>query len=104
MANWTEQITPEMLPGQHQHLLSIIGMEALLALCTSLGGTYYYIPKMDAIIKSARDKLIRAEFNGYNVKELALKYELSTVQIYTIIKESDVLPGQFSFFDEPLSV
>ena len=100
MGNWTEEITPDMLPKQHRILVEIIGLEATLALSKGLGGVDYYIPKMDGVMRNARDKLIRRDYNGRNVKELALKYELSAVQIYTIIKESDVLPGQCSFFDD----
>ena len=94
MGNWTEEITPDMLPIQHRRLLDVIGMEAMLTLCKGLGGTYLYVPKFDAVIRNTRDKLIRKEYNGYNVKELALKYELSSVRIHSILKESDILPGQ----------
>lgn len=98
MSKWTEQLTQDMLPAQHQQLMSIIGIDAMMALCKSLGGTYYYIPKLDVILRNARNKLMQSEFNGGNVKELALKYELSTVQVYAIVSKADALPGQCSFF------
>ncbi len=99
MEKWTEQITPDMLPGQHRRLVELIGLDATLALCRGLGGVNYYIPKMDEVMRIARDKLIRKEYNRYNVKELALKYDLSVVSIYTIIKEAGIIPGQYTFDD-----
>ncbi len=87
MAKWIDQLTPDMLPEQHQTLIDIIGVEATLALCKGLGGESYYIPKLDGALRNARDKLIKEEYDGSNIKELARKYELTTVRIYTILKQ-----------------
>ena len=45
----------------------------------------YNIPKWESIRRNARDREIRALFNGGNYKALALQFDLSERQIYKII-------------------
>lgn len=47
--------------------------------------TYDDIPKWESIRRNARDREIRALFNGGNYKALALQFDLSERQIYKII-------------------
>ena len=54
----------------------------LARLCS---GQYLYIPKWESIRRNARDREIRALFNGGNYKALALQFDLSERQIYKII-------------------
>lgn len=44
-----------------------------------------YIPKEDNITRPIRNAMMKDEFTGSNVKELAKKYQLSEVQIRSII-------------------
>lgn len=64
-----------------------------------VGGTYCYIPKPDYLIRQARNSSIRREYNGYNVKDLANKYHMSTVSIYRILKVAAPVDGQISLFE-----
>lgn len=52
-------------------------------------GLNVYIPKgqYSAVMNTARNNLIRKEFNGANHTELAMKYGVSLQWIYKIVKE-----------------
>ena len=50
-----------------------------------------------ALRKALRDKRIQKEYNGYNAKELAQKYELSVNWVLNICKDNP-LPEQQSLF------
>lgn len=51
-------------------------------------GLNIYIPRgqYSAIVNTARNNLIRKEFNGTNYAELSMKYGLSLQWIYKIVK------------------
>lgn len=75
--------------------------EAVGCLADDWGGQTIYLPK-DLIGRlSTRNKQIFREFNGDNQPELALKYNLSTQQIYSILKVQQELrkPKQASLLD-----
>ena len=50
----------------------------------------------------ARNRRVKKEYNGYNLKELAEKYNLTTVQIRNILKDEPMI-GQMSIFDMEMS-
>ena len=50
-----------------------------------LGGTSVYFPTEKMIYKDARDREIVSEYNGFNHKELATKYNMSESYIRAII-------------------
>jgi Mor family transcriptional regulator len=97
---WAQEVTIKDLPPQLRRLADVIGVDATIKCAQALGGTYHYIPKLDALIRDLRDARIREEWNYKNVKELALKYDLSVVQIYAILKGKAALPGQGNMFEE----
>ena len=61
-------------------------------------GDELYFPKTENIIAPARNRRIKKEWNGYNSKELAEKYNLTTKQIGNILKDEPMI-GQMSIFD-----
>lgn len=76
------------LRDEQRRIAEVIGVEAYLELTREFGGTSIYIAKAEGIKnRFERDKMIREEFNGYNAKELALKYGLSEVWIRSIVNE-----------------
>ena len=93
----TDSLTIEMLPEQYQPLAEILGVQPLLKLAEQYGGASLYIPKVEALVKALRDKRIQKEYNGYNAKELAQKYELSVNWVLNICKDNP-LPEQQSLF------
>lgn len=97
VGKWTDSLTIEMLPEQYQPLAEILGVQPLLKLAEQYGGASLYIPKVEALVKALRDKRIQKEYNGYNAKELAQKYELSVNWVLNICKDNP-LPEQQSLF------
>ena len=78
-------------------LVELIGLENVLKLSTYSMGDKIYFPKVDRLIAPARNRRIRKEYNGFNIKELAQAYDLTTNQIMNIVKEID--PQQITLFD-----
>lgn len=70
-----------------QELINNIGIEAFLTLCSLCGGTTIYVPKLNNILRKARNRKIMYEFKGRSKKELATKYEITVRQIETILKD-----------------
>lgn len=78
---------PELLRG----IVNSLNIEIALKVLEILAGEKVYFPKLDSVLNSIRDMMIKQEFEGSNYKELALKYNLSTRKIREIIKE-DIEP------------
>lgn len=85
---WQDEITIEDIDEQYRHIAEIIGVKNFIELTKKLGGTTWYIPKIDRVLNEARKKKIRKEFNRYNRKELALKYGVSERTISYLTEES----------------
>lgn len=98
---WIKEIPIDMIPEAYKEIAKLIGVENTIILCKNFGGGMIYIPKCDSIVKPARDKKIRFEFDGMNYKKLAIKYNLSESTIRNIINQ-DNLDGQISFVNESI--
>ena len=73
-------------------------MRSSLSLVSTPRGSELYFPKTENIIAPARNRRIKKEWNGYNSKQLAEKYNLTTKQIGNILKDEPMI-GQMSLFD-----
>lgn len=83
---WTEELTPSMLPdGLCREIAEEIGTDNLLKLASLVGGSTFYLPQKEKILRPLRDQKIREEFNGYNTADLARKYEVSQRWVQQII-------------------
>ena len=67
-------------------IVDIIGISGFIGMCQYALGDEIYFPKADSIAANVRKRLIRGEFNGYNEKELAAKYNITASAIRHIIK------------------
>jgi len=95
----------EDLPPEFRTIAEEISLSAALRLVELRGGEGIYVPKPDQLCRAARDRAIRAEFDGNNYRELARKYGLTVVWIRTIVgggKSSktgvDIIDKQQSLF------
>ncbi len=87
------------LYGEQRELAEAIGIDTYIKLVKTFGGCSIYVGKEDKINSIIRDKNIKAEFNGYNYKDLAKKYRLSERRIRDILgDDNDNL--QISIFDK----
>lgn len=85
MEDILKRLTYEDLNPEQQGFADLVGLDVFKMLVRKCGGTYLYIPKEDNITRPARNAMIKAEFTGSNIRELAKKYQLSEVQIRSII-------------------
>ncbi|GAA0102824.1 hypothetical protein UT300012_35390 [Paraclostridium bifermentans] len=76
------------LPPQFESIAMKVGMDITKMLFKEFGGTSVYFPTEKMIYKDARDIEIIEKFNGFNVKELASKYNMSESYIRSIIRNS----------------
>ena len=73
----------------------MIGGEWIRELKLEQPGVYF--PKLDSALAEIRNQRIRAEFDGYNQKTLAIKYGITERWVYEIVgREED--ESQVRFF------
>lgn len=92
------ETTIDDIADSYRPVVDIIGIDKFIELGEYAKGDELYFPKLENIIAPARNRRIRAEWNGYNSKELAEKYNLTVKQIGNILKD-EPLVGQMSIFD-----
>ena len=85
MEDILQRLKYEDLNQEQQDFADLVGLDVFKALVRKCGGTYLYIPKEDNITRPTRNAMIKAEFTGSNFRELAKKYQLSEVQIRSIV-------------------
>ena len=74
------------LPEQFTNIANKIGIEHTKELFKEFGGTSVYFPTVKKVNELARDREIVSNFNGFNTKELAIRYDMSENNIKHIIK------------------
>ena len=57
-------IRTDDIPEEYRDIVDAIGMEAFVHLTLLCGGQSLYIPKRESLERNARDRDIRARFNG----------------------------------------
>lgn len=98
------------LQEQHREFAEVVGLEGLIKLSDHFGGSSIYIPQRRELVKLKVHALIRKEYNGTNIKELANKYSLSESTVYSVLREMLVkgpgkkekkyaIPGQQNILD-----
>ncbi|KPA16679.1 Mor transcription activator domain protein [Candidatus Magnetomorum sp. HK-1] len=77
-----EELTPEM-----KELTDIIGFDAVLKLIKHYGGDRIYFPLYNSTLRPARNRAIKKDFDGANVRQLARKYRVTASYIRRILHE-----------------
>lgn len=78
MDEYIKEMSPEMLQeGLWRQIAEEIGIENFYKLAVLVGGTTFYVPRPESIVRPVRDAHIKEEFNGYNHLELARKYDVT---------------------------
>ena len=81
----TRTIPMSDIPEEYRDIAEAIGMDAFTQLTLLCGGQSLYIPKRESLERNARDREIRARFDGGNYRALAAQFRLSERQILKII-------------------
>lgn len=98
-------LTIDDLSDTQRELAECIGFESYIALVRRFAGESICVPMPASIAVEARNRLIIAEYNGYNTTALGKKYQLAECTIRSIIRSSGTKnrdeppPGQISLFD-----
>ena len=82
----------------YKPVVEIIGIDKFVELADYAKGDELYFPKPENILAPARNRRIEQEYNGYNMKELAEKYDITIKQIAYILRNVPH-PGQIDIFD-----
>ena len=85
MTLWNYDIRLEDLPEECRQIAEVIGLAATLALVQARGGEPLYLPKPERLAIQARNRAIRAQFDGCNHHELARKFSLTVQWIREIV-------------------
>lgn len=98
-------ISIDQLSETQQLVDSVIGLEQFECLIRAFGGTFVYVPKPDEFLRSTRNARIREEYDGGNIRALALQYGLTEMQIRNILASTirelraKPLDGQTDMFE-----
>ncbi len=92
------ETTLEDIAETYRPVVGIIGIEKFIELSMYAKGDELYFPKVENILAPARNRRIKKEWTGWNIRELAEKYNLTVKQIGNILKD-EPLVGQISLMD-----
>ena len=95
-----DNIQIEDLPVELAGIAEVIGLPAVLQLVEIYGGEAIYINKRESVYRAARDRQIRAEFNGRNYRELAQEYGLTVSMVRQIVGSVEPRQKQLTLFGE----
>ena len=74
------------VPFDLQEMVNFIGMENFLKVCKFYGGRSLYVPLYKNLLIKERNRNIVKEYNGKNLDELRLKYNMSNTQLKRVVK------------------
>lgn len=82
---WAKGVESEELPEVYREMAEVIGVEPTLKLAQVFSGNNVYFPKLERSLIRVRNRVIRHQFNGANIKELARRWRLSARHIRSIV-------------------
>lgn len=75
------------LSDEQQMLVDCVGLEIYKKLLKEYSGVDFYVAKSENVTKAIRDRLIYEEFNGSNIKQLAVKFGMTERNVRSILKK-----------------
>ncbi len=85
-----DDTTMDDIAERYRPVVEIIGVEKFIEISRFARGDELYFPKPETILAPARNRRIKKEYNGYNAKELAQRYNLTIPQINLILKNEPI--------------
>jgi len=85
-----DDTTMDDIAERYRPVVEIIGVEKFIEISRFARGDELYFPKPETILAPARNRRIKKEYNGYNTKELAERYNLTIPQINSILKNEPI--------------
>ena len=74
------------LPDSVKGIAEVMGLNVVLKMSQEFGGDAIYFPKYQTLMRGVRNRMVRAEFDGSNHKELAKKFNLTPAFVRMILK------------------
>jgi len=68
-------------------MVEMFGVDMVKQLVEAFGGDAIYIPKMETVVRSARNRRIRQQFTGSNYRDLAHEHNLTTRRVRHILEK-----------------
>lgn len=101
-----ESLTVDDLQEQHRGIAEAVGIAGLISLTDMFGGSSIYIPQKKELVKNRVYRNILQAYDGTNIKELAVRYNVCESTVYNIVKDKIIkgsarqqIPGQINFAD-----
>lgn len=101
-----ESLRIEDLQEQHKGIAEAVGIDGLISLTDVFGGSSIYIPQKRELVKNKIYGMILEEYDGTNIKELAVRYGVCESTVYNIVRDKIVkgsarrqIEGQLSLAD-----
>jgi Mor family transcriptional regulator len=83
------ELAEELMPGRFTaEEREMLRHEAAWRLVCAIGGMQVYLPTPANIESAAIEESILREFNGRNINELAVRYGISVIHAYRILKKA----------------
>lgn len=82
-----EETTIDDIGERYREIAELIGIRMFILLSNYSRGDELYFPKVENVVAPARNRRIKKEYNGYNMKELADRYNLTVKQIQNVLKD-----------------
>lgn len=88
----------EDIPDRYRPIVDIVGVEKFIELAEYARGDELYFPKTETVLKCARNRYIKNQYNGKNDKELAATFNITVQQVASILKDKPII-GQYNLFE-----
>lgn len=79
-------IKVEDVPEGCRDLVEVFGMDVFISLIEYCGGSSLYLPSKGSVVKKARNRVIREEFDGGNFRDLSVRFGISDMQVRKIVR------------------
>lgn len=75
------------LQDLHRNIADVVGVDGLIRLCEHFGGSSIYIPQKRELLRQKIYQMICREYDGSNIRELAVKYGVSEATVYNVVRD-----------------
>lgn len=96
--SWAKDVQIDDLQNHTiRDLAEVVGVEAAVEIVATYSGMVIYIPKLDSVYRAMRDRKIREEYDGYNSRQLAKRYNVTESWVRRLV--GGRIDGQIDMFE-----
>ena len=96
--DWAKDVRIDDLQNQTiRDLAEVVGVETAVEIVATYSGMVIYVPKLDSIYRTLRDRKIKEEYDGNNARQLAKTYDVSESWVRRLV--GGRIDGQMDMFD-----